>query len=434
MIDRPKPKGANVNKPTIARPAMSAAASSSSANPSPSSDPAGSSSANSTFSANPNSSADPNLPSAIDTSSSDPAPTTAAETTTTTGQQPGIDFWLSSADQDAAAVADRQRAQKAQRERQKNEKKLRNLYGFWKPEALYKTDRRSNTRAYDASERYIDKLHAFSSFINAQTVSVPSPKDGSEASLEAPEPTRTVSKLSFAPPATYDQDSTPITSAVAKAQLPPAPSSYAAVPPPPLAPASYAAIPPPPPPPLTEAPVIPPPPPPPASVPYNPTISAPPVRYSHTISAPPVRFEVPAKPDESLQKERPAKRRKLTVAEAIMTKMGYNKGEGLGKNSDGITTHLEVKARRTKDTRMMDLSDDYNDHGVSIKSPQVFDIFGGRTTKQKEPDRFGPESKVVVAWGCVDGIDWDEDGERDDGGVRQEMGQAFGEKVCIFLP
>lgn len=108
-----------------------------------------------------------------------------------------------------------------------------------------------------------------------------------------------------------------------------------------------------------------------------------------------------------------------------MAKMGYKKGEGLGKNSDGITTHLEVKARKG-DKRIADTYDEYD---KVMKGQQVFDILGGHTNKQKEPDRFGQESKVIVAWGCVDGIDWTTDAARDDGGVRQEMGQTFDDKV-----
>jgi hypothetical protein len=40
-----------------------------------------------------------------------------------------------------------------------------------------------------------------------------------------------------------------------------------------------------------------------------------------------------------LREERPAKRPKLSKAEAMMVKMRYVKGQGLGKDSDGVTTH-----------------------------------------------------------------------------------------------
>ena len=82
------------------------------------------------------------------------------------------------------------------------------------------------------------------------------------------------------------------------------------------------------------------------------TISAPPERYAHAIiSAPPVRYDRPNVPtratdDEPDLDERPSKRPKISKAEAMMAKMGYIKGQGLGKNNDGVVTHLEVKLRK----------------------------------------------------------------------------------------
>ncbi|KAF1976046.1 hypothetical protein BU23DRAFT_552047 [Bimuria novae-zelandiae CBS 107.79] len=413
-------------------------------------------------------------------SSSDPAPAAAAATES---QQPSLDYWRSTVDDDAAALEYKREMERVQREKKKQEKKFAKQFGWWKGESQYKADRPSNLRAYRASGGYRDRLDSFAAFIQAQPVPDRSRKATSERSADAstsPEPVKSAPKLSFAPPASYDQErasnsqddedpytwrprlsqqATASTQQPSPSQSPPASTPQAAIPPPPPPPeepSPYAAIPPPPPPPPSEAPPnYPPPPPPPASAPYNPTISAPPVRYNPTISAPPVRYEhatisappvryehatISAPPvrydntdrtDEEDPEERPAKRAKLSKAEQMMAKMGYKKGEGLGKNSDGILTHLEVKARKVNKKnkeKQVTIFDEHDENGTGVKSQQVFDILGGHTTKQKEPDKFGTESKVIVAWGCVDGIDWNQDAERDDGGVRQEMGQTFDNK------
>jgi splicing factor 45 len=111
----------------------------------------------------------------------------------------------------------------------------------------------------------------------------------------------------------------------------------------------------------------------------------------------------------------------------MMAKMGYVKGQGLGKNNDGVTTHLEVKIRKPAPGGQASIFD--NGEGNKVKSAQVWDVRGGER-KKDEPGRFGEESPVVVAWGCVDGVDWRENAERDDGGIRQDMGEVFSSKVC----
>ncbi|KAF2745640.1 hypothetical protein M011DRAFT_469309 [Sporormia fimetaria CBS 119925] len=182
-----------------------------------------------------------------------------------------------------------------------------------------------------------------------------------------------------------------------------------------------------------------PPPPPPAAVPYNPTISAPPVHYSHTISAPPVHYARPPKQAGDSLDDRPSKKQKTsaepakpppTFAERMMQKMGYVKGQGLGKNNDGVTTHLEVKARKVSKQDRSYVTDDFDEDspgGKAIKAAQVFDITGG-LRKKKDVGPFGEPSAVVVLWGVADGVDFESDALRDDGGVRQEMGDVFDEK------
>jgi splicing factor 45 len=129
--------------------------------------------------------------------------------------------------------------------------------------------------------------------------------------------------------------------------------------------------------------------------------------------------------DEPAYEERPAKRPKISKAEAMMAKMGYVKGKGLGKNNDGVVTHLEVKMRKVPQG-----ASSLDDEGGKVKSQQVWDVRGGIRNQKDEPGKFGEESSVVVAWGCVDGMDWHENAQRNDGGIRQDMGEVFSAKVC----
>jgi splicing factor 45 len=124
--------------------------------------------------------------------------------------------------------------------------------------------------------------------------------------------------------------------------------------------------------------------------------------------------------------ERPAKRPKISKAEAMMAKMGWAKGQGLGKNSDGVVTHLEVKMRKVPQG-----ASTLDDEGGKVKSQQVWDVHGGMRTHKDEPGKFGEESAVVVTWGCVEDVDWAANADRNDGGIRQEMGEAFSAKVCL---
>ncbi len=359
-------------------------------------------------------------------------------------QQHGIDWYRSTADDDAAIMEERRQRNWEEKQRKKELRKFSKKFGQWNPQAPFKPDRPTNLRAYRASGGYARKKEGFRSFLVAQSKAQ---KDNTPESATPPaassstEPSSFAPKLSFAPPASYDD---PVTSSSDRSgedayarrmrmleqqqtspPPPPPPSD------PPMAPASNL----PPPPPPSAAISHPPPPPPPMtgdSTRYqHATISAPPVRYANTtISAPPVRYERPDvqmedADNEPAVEERPAKRPKISKAEAMMAKMGYKKGQGLGKNSDGVVTHLEVKMRKVP--QGSSLLDD--EGGAKIKSQQVWDVRGGMRTQKDEPGKFGEESCVVVTWGCVDGVDWDANADRDDGGIRQEMGEAFSTKV-----
>ncbi|KAF2269204.1 hypothetical protein CC78DRAFT_612657 [Lojkania enalia] len=176
--------------------------------------------------------------------------------------------------------------------------------------------------------------------------------------------------------------------------------------------------------------------PPPPGVPVQSTISAPPIHYdrpppppgpsySHTISAPPIHYDRPSKSAENGPvDERPNRKRKanappepepLSKAERMMAKMGHKKGEGLGKDSSGITTALELTLQGHSSMGSGD-------------SRKIGVVLGGERNQEAEPERFGKTSKVVVSWGCVDGVDFAADADRDDGGIRQDMGDFFSQK------
>ncbi|CBX92225.1 hypothetical protein IAQ61_000406 [Plenodomus lingam] len=335
-----------------------------------------------------------------------------------TAQQHGIDWYRSTADDDAAVMEERRQRLYEERQKKKEQKKFNKMFGHWNPQAPHRPERFSNLRAYRASGGYQRKKEGFKAFL--RSAADQSRPCGAGETDEEPKASEMKAKLSFAPPASYNEP------ANKSPQEPPR-----AFPPPPSVAEEY----PPPPPPLpSAAEECPPPPPPPAaptsaSIFQNATISAAPVRYANaTISAPPVHYEpndvqMHDVDNEHTDQERPAKRPKISKAEAMMAKMGYKKGQGLGKNSDGVITHLEVKKRKAHPG-----ASSLDDEGGKIKSQQVWDVSGGMRTHKDEPGKFGEESSVVVAWGCIDGVDWDANAERNDGGIRQDMGEAFSNK------
>lgn len=359
-------------------------------------------------------------------------------------QQHGIDYYRSTADDDAAILEERRMRNYEEKQRKKEQKKFNKMFGQWNPQAPHKPERYSNLRAYRASGGYQRKKEGFNAFLRAAAQQRPrdesEPLNGSRSvSSSSSIPAARSTKPSFAPPASYD-DSPPVPPSDQSGedvyarrmrlsqQQPnnaPSPSEHeplrAYPPPPPSAVDDHAPSPPPPPPAASMS----------TSSGYQgATISAPPIRYANaTISAPPIRYERPDIPmedadDEPAQEERPSKRPKLSKAEAMMAKMGYKKGQGLGKNNDGVVTHLEVKMRKVPQG-----ASTLDDEGGKVKSQQVWDVRGGTRNQKDEPGKFGEESTVVVTWGCVDGVDWDANADRNDGGIRQDMGEAFSNKV-----
>jgi splicing factor 45 len=376
------------------------------------------------------------------------ASTTDAAPASNTTQQHGIDYYRSTVDDDASILEERRQRQYEERQRKKDMKKFHKQFGYWNPLAPHKPERYSNLKAYRASGGYTRKKEDFNAFLR-QAAQTSRSREASEASnpsrpsssSNSQPPAAASAKPSFAPPASYDpatvpadeqSDEDPYARRMRLSQqdndAPPPPvfsETQRQGPPPP----SVADYPPPPPSEFTQAP---PPPPTSQTIYQSATISAPPVRYHNaTFSAPPVRFEQPDVPmgdaDEPYEEQRPAKRPKISKAEAMMAKMGYVKGQGLGKNNDGVVTHLEVKMRKAPQ-KPSGLDDG---EGGKVKSQQVWDVRGGLRNQKEEAGKFGEESTVVVAWGCVDGVDWNENANRNDGGIRQDMGEAFGAKVCV---
>lgn len=349
-------------------------------------------------------------------------------------QQHGIDYYRSTAEDDASILEERRMRAYEEKQRKKEHKKFTKMYGLHEPLAAHKPDKPSNLLAYKAQGGYRRKKEGFTAFLRGAAAQHKS-RGGSEeasgtpsASSSGSTPATVATKPSFAPPAYYDDSSAAPSSdpsgedAYARRMRLSQQQSDTAPPPPPSVTDDY--VPPPPPPPPADSPPAPP------SY-QGATISAPPVRYATaTISAPPVRYERPDvqmedADNEPAHDERPAKRAKISKAEAMMNKMGYKKGQGLGKNNDGVVTHLEVKKRRVPQGA------GNLDANGRVQSQQVWDVSGGMRIQKDEPSKFGDKSSVVVTWGCVDGVDWDANAERNDGGIRQDMGEAFGKKVRL---
>ncbi|KAF1834970.1 hypothetical protein BDW02DRAFT_568505 [Decorospora gaudefroyi] len=344
-------------------------------------------------------------------------------------QQHGIDYYRSTADDDAAIIEDRRQRDYDNKQKKKEKKRFTKLFGHWNPQAPHKPDRYSNLRAYRASGSYKLKKQAFNAFLRGAAARHKSSEqsdvsaDSRPISASSSKAPTFAAKPSFAPPASYDN------SPAAPPSVESGEDAYARRMR--LSQQEPNTVPPPPPhePPCASPPPPPPPPPPTTSAPAPSTVSKPFDRYAHaTISAPPVRFERPdvrmGDADNAPEyQERPAKRAKTTKAEAMMAKMGYKKGEGLGKNSDGVVSHLEVKMRKAPQGGSA-----FDDEGGKVKSQQVWDVRGGMRAQKDEPGKFGEESSVVVTWGCVDGVDWEANANRNDGGIRQDMGDAFSSK------
>jgi splicing factor 45 len=421
-------------------------------------------------------------------SASTTATATSPASAATAPQQHGIDYYRNTAEDDAAILDQKRAREFDERQRKKEHKKFTKQHGHWQPHQPLAPHRYSNLKAYKASGGWVERNREFRAYLRrvhtgyeVNEVSEAREASGTTQAVSTASPhppAAAVKRPSFAPPASYDPPAAEQSGEVAYARRmhlsqqhapSPAESSVANPPPAPsvmdevsvmdedpvmdqvavmgqVSVVDEPSV-------VHEAPVadeVPPPPPPGAyPSPPPPPTDTPPVLvapswwansagYANaTISAPPVRFERPDVPmkdaDAPAKEDRPTKRHKtnkaepkMSKAEAMMAKMGYVKGQGLGAKGDGVVTHLEVKMRKSARG-----GSTLDDEGGKVKSQQVWDVHGGLRNQKDEPGKFGEESSVVVAWGCLDGIDWNENSERNDGGIRQDMGEAFSAKVSV---
>ncbi|KAG9676670.1 hypothetical protein KCU99_g3485, partial [Aureobasidium melanogenum] len=241
---------------------------------------------------------------------------------------------------------------------------------------------------------------------------------------------------------------------------PPPPATAPAVYPPPLP--SFDQYPPPPPPPqFSAAPPLPglqyyppppphfvPPPPPPAqpyqAAPSSVTAQPTPPQPSGTISREPVRYEQAARTQEDtahasdIDNAEPSQEPEPEVrtsapgqkgfAQRYMEKMGWKKGEGLGKEATGITTILRHEA--TKRKRKAD-----SEGGGWAQPAAMGRIVGGKKTKTDTPvDESKAFSLVARFEGMLKDMDIDKAIEEDN--LMQRIGEkleAYGRSERVFI-
>jgi splicing factor 45 len=284
---------------------------------------------------------------------------------------------------------------------------------------VYEYNRPNDYHEYHKSEDRYRMLGAFKKLIREHAKEKPDIEKNRPAQLAA-----ATTGLSFAPPKTFD---------------PPNASSMSLPPPPPRAfpdaitsddpytnrfrvtqgmQTGFAqdALPPPPPP------GSPPPPPPPmvqAVKPQPAVISAEPIRYNVPSVSTQAQGEDESRKD-STEGERPKK--PVNKALQMMLKMGHVQGKGLGAKQDGIVKPLSLQQEKRK--RLPDAQ------GGGFATPAVGKIVGGTRAKgsEQEDSKFGKPSNVVVVRGLADGVDFVAEMQRDDGGIRQRLGEWLTEK------
>lgn len=176
---------------------------------------------------------------------------------------------------------------------------------------------------------------------------------------------------------------------------------------------------------------IPPPPPPPPDTPSAPpgAISRAPVRYNLPAADP----DLPANEEELQQMEidqqeedvpRSSRPGQAKFAERLMSKYGWSKGQGLGKEGTGVTTALYAKVDKRKKK-----SD--SEGGGFVTPAAMGRILGGsrsKAGKEAEEGKFGAMSEVVRLEGMLKGMDMQVELSREDGNIMQEIGEECGDK------
>ncbi|EPS31193.1 hypothetical protein PDE_06148 [Penicillium oxalicum 114-2] len=166
--------------------------------------------------------------------------------------------------------------------------------------------------------------------------------------------------------------------------------------------------------------------------PSSATISRAPVRYS----LPPPPEDIPASeaeleqmlaseepPEAEDSEDAPRSKRpgQKGFAERQLAKYGWTKGSGLGATGSGIVNPLQVKVEKRKKRP--------DSEGGGFAGPGGRGkIIGGRKTKDDDGGKFGQMSPVVVLHGMLDGMDLDEELNREGGGLMQEIGEECNEK------
>lgn len=182
--------------------------------------------------------------------------------------------------------------------------------------------------------------------------------------------------------------------------------------------------------------VQPPPPPPPDQPPAPPpgAISRAPVRYKLPDADPNLpaneeelqQMEIDQQEQQDEEEEAPRSSRpgQAKFAERLMSKYGWSKGQGLGKEGTGVTTALHVKVDKRK--KKSDA-----EGGGFVTPAAIGRILGGTRSKagrEAEEGKFGAMSEVVRLEGMLKGMDMQAEMLREDGNIMQEIGEECGDK------
>jgi len=155
-----------------------------------------------------------------------------------------------------------------------------------------------------------------------------------------------------------------------------------------------------------------------AEFPVSAEPNVPPIAANTTISAEPVMYDV-AQPASA-----PPRASRINFGQKLLEKYGYKAGKGLGKNEDGIVEALKVVADKPR--KFADAQ------GGGFQAPRgMGKIVGGKKAHgQEEEDlKYGPTSNTIVVVGLADGLDVDAENCKDDGGIRQRIGDMFSKQV-----
>ncbi|KAF2491109.1 hypothetical protein BU16DRAFT_530675 [Lophium mytilinum] len=107
---------------------------------------------------------------------------------------------------------------------------------------------------------------------------------------------------------------------------------------------------------------------------------------------------------------------KAGFAKRMMEKMGHVKGQGLGPEGKGIIESLYTQTDKSRGRGGRG-----GQFGGANRT-QIAVIKGGRRAKEEEDDPRDKPSPVIVIFGLLDGVTRGDDEARNDGGIRQEIG------------